>query len=89
MKKRFLRPLFLFLISSIIVSSSYSQALPDPGNDPLNIEDTIVQSVHQKAIPSKEAEKVSVKKCPEQKNDNNEMDLTVNITEKKGEEDSK
>ncbi|HEU5052903.1 MAG TPA: hypothetical protein VFT78_07310 [Hanamia sp.] len=89
MKKRFPRRLFLFLISSILVSSSYSQALPDPGNDPLNIEDTIAQSVHQKTIPSKEAEKVSVKKCPQQKNDNNEIELTVNITEKKGEEDSK
>lgn len=89
MKKRLKRRLFLFLISSILMSTSYSQALPDPGNDPLGIQDSIPQTVHQKTVPRDQTEKVTVINCPQQKDVNKEMDLTINIPEKKGEEESK
>jgi len=50
--KRFLTTrLFIFLITSLIAINAAGQALPDPGDDPIDTVDSLSQSIRLKLIP--------------------------------------
>ena len=52
MKRLLTARVFFFLVTSLFAINSYSQALPDPGDDPINTVDSVSQSINSKLIPA-------------------------------------